>query len=154
MHCGMQVVAVAALVGVPQASLAASEDSRLAALERFFHRQHLPLERSVAEHFVAVADRYDLDWRLLPSLALIETGGRTGKNRNIMGWQSGRARFQSVEAGIEFVGRQLSRMPIYAGKHPRAILMAYNPLHPAYPDRVLAMMASLSLHLETRKEPN
>ncbi|MGE0653322.1 MAG: hypothetical protein AB7P12_16495, partial [Alphaproteobacteria bacterium] len=91
-------------------------DWRLSRLKQYFRSHRSPLEK-VSENFVATADRYDLDWRLLPSLAVIESGGgKRYRRNNIFGWKSGRARFKSLDQAIDYVASRLAESPIYRGK--------------------------------------
>src|SRR5689334_18888943 len=77
-----------------------TRDPRLAFLRNFFAQGHCPaLELSGV--FLEAADRYGLDWRLLPSLSFIETsGGKAARNNNLFGWDSGKAAFSSAAACI------------------------------------------------------
>ena len=49
-------------------------DPRLHVLENFFAARHCPVS-GLAEEFLIAADKNGLDWRLLPSISLIESGG-------------------------------------------------------------------------------
>jgi len=101
-------------------------DPRLASLERFFRRASCPAVK-YARAFVEAADRYDLDWRLLPSISYVESsGGKSALNNNLFGWDSGRARFVSPAAGIHEVGYQLTHSPLYRHKDTDGILATYN----------------------------
>ena len=62
------------LVSVSMASAETPIDDRLTQLRQFFRQKGAPVEH-LAEEFLAAADRHSLDWRLLPSLAIIETAG-------------------------------------------------------------------------------
>src|SRR5579871_659788 len=83
-------------------------DSRFQALRTFFEKTDCPAKAYV-EEFLAAADHYHLDWRLLPSISFVEsTGGKTARNNNFFGWESGKAHFDTPQAGIHSVGYQLS----------------------------------------------
>jgi hypothetical protein len=91
-------------------------------LERYLKAERSPLA-SHAATFIAVADRYDLDWRLLPALAGAESGfgQHIPKNSfNAWGWgiptgaKSG-VGFDSWDDGIETVGRGLKTKYIDKG---------------------------------------
>jgi hypothetical protein len=140
-------VLTACTVGVVQAEPAASKcdaDSRCQALRNFF----LLYESRLAKHalmFVKTADDHKLDWRLLPGIAMVETsGGKHGTPNNVFGWNSGKTRFASVEAGILFVARRFTRSPIYAGRTAMGILEKYNPAMKAYPPKVTRFMMEMS----------
>ena len=49
-------------------------DLREAILRKFLRDKHCP-DQEFTEVFIAEADAHGLDWRLLPSLALVESGG-------------------------------------------------------------------------------
>ena len=87
-------------------------DNREELIRRFFERHKAPAAK-YAKLFVQVADENNLDWKLLPTLALIEsTGGKFQSRRNnIFGWDSGKARFSTVEDAIRHVGRALNKGP-------------------------------------------
>lgn len=133
--------------GVAQADPAAAAcetDQRCEALRAFFQRHGSPLART-ATVFLAAADRHGLDWRLLPAISIVETGGgRHGRKGNVFGWNSGRTRFKTIEAGIEFVAQRLARSPIYAGRTAMGILQKYNPARKVYAERVSQKMMELS----------
>ncbi len=126
----------------PESSIPAG-DGRLERLTKYFQARRCPLDRYAAE-FLDAADRYHLDWRLLPSLAMIETGGRLYTRNNIFGWASGRAKFETVPEGIYHVARHLAESRPYAGKDLRAKLRAYNPVNRWYPDLILRMFRDIS----------
>jgi len=127
---------VAAVAGCPP-------DPRCHVLSRFFHQRESPLAEH-APHFLRAADKHRLDWRLLPSLAMVESsGGKYYRNKNVFGWQSGRARFQSIREGIEYVASRLAESPIYAGKDVAAKLRIYNPARRDYSVKVMGVMREL-----------
>lgn len=121
-----------------------SPDWRLTRLKQYFRNHRSPLEK-VSEHFVTAADRYNLDWRLLPSLAVIESaGGKRYRRNNIFGWKSGRARFKSLDHAIDYVASRLAESPLYRGKSVAELLKKYNPARPIYARKVLQIMNSLA----------
>jgi len=114
-------------------------DSRVARLESFFASYRSPVAPLAAD-FIAAADQHDLDWRLLPSIAMVESsGGKYFTNNNIFGWDSCRVGFPSVREGIYFVAARLAKSELYRGKGPEQILRTYNPA-PDYDDRVARFM--------------
>jgi hypothetical protein len=122
-------------------------DPRLAALEGFFQALDSPAA-DFAEEFLVAADHEGLDWRLLPSIAIVESGGgKEFSNNNIFGWDSCRQSFPSVRAGIHIVAARLARSTIYRNKDLAAKLAAYNP-NAEYPLRVKWLMARLAVRLE------
>ena len=128
---------------VPQVRQNPSEDPRLNALRKFFLTINCPLA-PVAELFVAEADSHNLDWRLLPSLAIIESGGgRVSKGNNIFGWNNGYASFPTLGAAIHQVAKTLANGSAYRNKGLMAILRTYNPVV-GYAERVQLMMSQIA----------
>ena len=120
-------------------------DPRLRRLQEFFSARECPLQDAAADFLIA-ADRNDLDWRLLPSISMVESsGGKDYKNNNVFGWDSCREGFSSVREGIHFVAARLANSKLYKDKALDDKLSTYNP-QPGYPGRVKAVMNSLSLN--------
>jgi len=110
---------------VPAAAAEYKNDPRLASLHRFL--QNCPV-KSLAAEFLRAADRHNLDWRLLPSISVVESGGgRAAPNNNLFGWDGGRAIFTSVRAGIHDVATRLETSKLYRDKDVDGILETYNP---------------------------
>jgi len=115
------------------------KDFRFAHIKRFFQRHRCPTEK-LANAFVDAADRYHLDWRLLPSLSFVEsTCGKLARNNNLFGWDSGRTDFPSLTAGIHQVGYRLANSRFYKNKELNELLVTYNP-NAGYADRVKSVM--------------
>jgi hypothetical protein len=118
-------------------------DPRLTTLNRFFHRLACPAEKYSAV-FLEAADHYALDWRLLPSLSFVETtGGKSARNNNFFGWDSGRAHFQSPAAAIRAVGYRLKYSSLYINKKLDKLLAVYNP-DAEYGPKVKSVMRRIS----------
>ena len=119
------------------------EDPRSAVLRTFFEKQDCPAQYYI-EEFLDAADQYDLDWRLLPSLAYVEsTGGKAARNNNLFGWDSGRAQFDSPSAGIHEVGYRLTHSALYKDKDLDGLLATYNP-DAEYAPKVKAVMQQIA----------
>lgn len=117
-------------------------DPRLLRIKEFFRSFDSPADE-LAQDFLLAADRNGLDWRLLPSLALIESGGgKNYKNNNIFGWASCELSFPTVSAGIHHVASRLAHSHLYRDKNLDGILSTYNPFSD-YPKRVKALMGLL-----------
>jgi hypothetical protein len=102
------------------------KDSRLAFLRAFFERGNCPAAE-LSPIFLEAADMYALDWRLLPSLSIVESsGGKAARNNNLFGWDSGRAAFSSAAAGIRAVASSLAHSALYRDKDIDGILKTYN----------------------------
>jgi hypothetical protein len=118
-------------------------DPRFAVLKRFFEKLHAPASAHVQD-FILAADRNQLDWRLLPSISVVESGGgKEFRNNNILGWASCEERFPSVKAGIHAVANHLATSKLYKNKSVEGILRTYNS-NADYPGRVKRVMASIS----------
>jgi hypothetical protein len=118
-------------------------DLREAILRKFLKDRHCP-DQEFTEAFVAEADAHGLDWRLLPSLALVETGGgRTMKGNNIFGWNNGRYAFSTIGEAIHTVASTLAHGKAYRGKDLDGKLAAYNQ-GTDYPAMVLQIMRQIS----------
>ncbi len=117
-------------------------DPRLSRLQKFFGDRDCPL-RDSAKDFLVAADQNHLDWRLLPSISIIESsGGKYYGNNNVFGWGSCKEKFTSVRAGIHYVAAQLGKSRRYKDKDIDSKLQLYNPLL-EYSQRVKAVMRSI-----------
>jgi hypothetical protein len=115
-------------------------DERLSRIRDFFHRNDCPA-KIYAFDFTAAADQHHLDWRLLPSISMVETtGGKVRRNNNMFGWDNGNVRFRSLREGIYHVAERLANASPYRDKDLDGILRAYNP-RPEYRQRVKTVMA-------------
>jgi hypothetical protein len=117
-------------------------------VDKYFASMNLPLA-GYGETFVEVAEKYDLDYRLLPAIAMREsTGGKhpcPGGNKNIFGWNSCKTKFSSYEEAIDKVGAHLagevkSTKGYYGNKSVRKKLRTYNSVIPPYVDQVVSIM--------------
>jgi len=121
---------------------AEKQDPRLVRLEKYFEEKQCPV-KPLAREFVAAADRHQLDWRLLPSIAVVESsGGKAFHNNNIFGWDNGDHRFVSVKESIHTVAERLANSRHYRNKPLDKILTTYNPV-PGYQKRVTDVMEDL-----------
>jgi hypothetical protein len=117
-------------------------DPRLSRLKKFFADRDCPLKDS-AKDFLVAADQNKLDWRLLPSISMVESsGGKDYRNNNVFGWDSCRERFPSVRAGIHYVAAQLGKSSRYKGKDVDRKLRLYNST-PEYSQRVKRVMRAI-----------
>lgn len=123
-------------------------DDRAKNIDDYFAKNNLPLA-GYGQVFVDVADKYNLDYRLLPAIAMRESTG--GKNPcpndkdNVFGWHSCKTTFDSYESAIDKVGAHLSgniksTSTYYGGKSTWKKLRTYNSVIQPYPDQVIAIM--------------
>lgn len=109
---------------------------RAAKIDAFFaSKGNLPLTGQGIV-FVQMADKYGIDWKLLPAIGFLEsTGGKfvPSKNRyNAFGWGSAKIKFESYTQAIETVSKNLGgHNPVtaqhYDDKTLDEIINAYNP---------------------------
>ena len=112
-------------------------DARAKIIENFFNGYKAPLSE-FAQKFVSVADKYNLDYRLLPAIAMQESnGGRKiiedSNNPFGYGIYGGAVlKFNSFEEAIERVGKGLREDYLNKGLiSPNQIMVKYTP--PAVP---------------------
>jgi hypothetical protein len=112
----------------PSEPLAApNPDPRVVRLKSFFGRLHCPV-RDLADDFVHAADDNQLDWRLLPSISVVESGGgKAFRNNNLFGWDNGQYFFPTIRAGIHTVAFKLGKSPLYQHEDVVGKLRLYNP---------------------------
>ncbi len=128
---------------------------RAAAINKYFSDKDMPLYGKGLQ-FVLVAEKYGLDWRLLPAISIRESsGGRQDCGNNPFGWGSCKLHnFKSYDEAIEIVGKHLggaaeSTSRYYAGKTSAEKLYYYNgSVEPAYPGEVLGIMEDVEMRLE------
>ena len=124
-----------------------SKDPRFSALRDFFERCGCPIVKD-SDEFILAADRHGMDWRMLPSIAFVEsTGGKHQKGGNPLGWGSGKIKFGSTRQAIHHVAERLAKSPIYARKDMMGKLRTYNPARTDYAMRVLEVMERMGPRL-------
>jgi hypothetical protein len=117
-------------------------DPRLIRVKQFFLERDCPAHL-YAEDFITAADQHNLDWRLLPSLSFIESGGgKEAYNNNMFGWDNCKRRFRSTREGIYRVAARLANSSLYRHRSLDQILRRYNP-RPSYSVAVKSVMNSL-----------
>lgn len=117
----------------------ARPDQRVQRLEAFFKAYGCPQPYYIQDYLRA-ADAYQIDYRILPALSLREsTCGIHANANNYWGWDSGRSRFESIEAGIEYISLQLAEGVRYRDKALEDKLRTYNP-YPRYVKEVKNLM--------------
>ncbi len=118
-------------------------DPRTERLKNFFSSLHCPVSYLSAD-FIHAADENGLDWRLLPSISVIESGGgKAYKNNNIFGWANGDYLFSTLNAGIHEVAYKLGRSPLYRNRDVPGKLHLYNP-NEEYATNVMTVMNRIS----------
>jgi len=129
-------------------------DPRTVRLTAFFSKLRCPVAY-LAQDFVEAADDNQLDWRLLPSISVIESGGgKAARNNNIFGWDNGNQLFPTLRAGINQVAFKLGKSALYRNRDSVGKLRLYNP-DETYVDKVLDVMNRISpvVNLEPVSRP-
>jgi len=144
----------------------AVRQARALAIDTYFADRDMPLA-GIGMKMVEEAEKHDLDWRLLPAIAVREsTGGKfecKKADHNFFGWGSCKINFTSDEHAVEVValnlaGKNPNTARHYENKTVKEILRAYNPpsVVPRYAEQVISIMnafGSEELGLEEMK-PN
>jgi hypothetical protein len=125
------------------------------AINTYFRERSMPLE-GTGMTFVLVAEKYGLDWTLLPAIGIRESsGGKAACGNNPFGWGSCKLHnFSSYEQAIEALGRNLGggnpkTARYYAGNTTKEKLYYYNgTVVPTYPDEVLAIMKKIETTMD------
>ena len=118
-------------------------DPRTIRLRNFLARLHCPVQY-LSEDFIQAADDNQLDWRLLPSISVIESGGgKAYRNNNIFGWDNGLMPFPTIRAGINHVAFKLGKSSLYRNRDVVGKLRIYNP-DENYVSAVLNVMNRIS----------
>jgi len=132
---------------------AESLKAKAEAIDAYFRERKMPLE-GMGKKMVEEAIKNELDWRLLPAIAVREsTGGKFECKRvpnNAFGWGSCKIGFKSNEQAIEVVAKNLGGNNPKTAKHyddktTKEILRAYNPpsIVPKYVDQVISIMDTI-----------
>jgi hypothetical protein len=128
-------------------------ESEAEAIDSYFAARNMPL---VGTGMTMVKEAYlnNLDWRLLPAIAVREsTGGKNACDNvkyNPFGWDSCKVGFNSYDDAIATVATNLggnnpNTANSYDNKTIKQILQAYNPPYvaPRYATQVMAIMNNL-----------
>ncbi len=123
------------------------------AIDSYFKNHDMPLA-GTGMKMVLEAEKNDLDWRLLPAIAVREsTGGKFACKKvtfSAFGWGSCKINFKSHDQAIETVARNLGgnnpkTSHHYDEKTTKEILRAYNPpsIVPRYAEQVMSIMDTI-----------
>jgi hypothetical protein len=127
-------------------------DPRYLRLTEYLGGCRCPAETEAAR-FIEEADVHLLDWRLLPSLTIVETGGGklVRRRNNWFGWDNGKARFASVDLAIHTVAEELTESERYRDLEMYALLRQYNH-NPGYARYVVGVMLKFAPDPVVKKE--
>lgn len=81
-------------------------DPRVESVRTYLASRQAPLA-DYADHFVEAADKYGIDYRLVPAISVMESNGGKHLFRDYNAWGWGSVNFTSFEEGIETVTRGL-----------------------------------------------
>lgn len=145
-----KIIVFAGLLGAPagfsqdpRPPVNLEQDPRFGRLQKFFEKHHCPLSRFTGDFLIA-ADENHLDWRLLPGISMLESGGgKYYRNGNILGWRSSAGRFSSIPEAIHTVANALGTSPLYRNRRTDGILRLYNR-HPEFAPQVKRWMFAVS----------
>jgi hypothetical protein len=123
------------------------------AIDAYFANHNMPL-LGTGLKMATEADLNDIDWRLLPAIAVREsTGGKFDCKKvenNPFGWGSCKISFKSLDVAIETIAKNLggnnpSTARHYDNKTTKQILNAYNPpsIVPRYTEQVFNIMNTI-----------
>jgi len=137
-----------------QAELEVERKEKADAIDTYFAKYDAPLE-GYGMKFVIEAEKNNLDWRLLPAIAMREsTGGiHTCKKvpNSVFGWGSCKIGFKSIDESIEIVAKNLggnnpNTDHHYEGKTTEQILRKYNSYIKNYPTQVIKIMKEIKIN--------
>ena len=128
--------------------------SKAEAIDSYFAFHGLPLE-GYGMKMVLEAEKNNLDWRLIPAIAMREsTGGKFACKKadfNPFGWGSCKIHFDSYDHAIEIIAKNLGgnnprTANYYADKDIKGILQAYNPpsIVRLYAEQVMDIMKDIA----------
>lgn len=132
----------------PSANLKANtqEDKRAEILQNFLTKYNSPFAY-LAWEMVQTADKYSIDYRLLPAISGVESsfGKRIPKGSfNAYGWNGGNYYFDSWENSFEVVLKALKEKYFNRGLNtPNKISPVYCPPNPAWGNKVNFFMEKI-----------
>lgn len=121
------------------------------AIDAYFAKYDAPLE-GYGMKFVLEAEKNEIDWRLLPAIAMREsTGGKHACKKvpnSVFGYGSCKISFNSIDESIEIVARSLggnnpNTAHHYEDKTTLQILKKYNSVIPTYSKEIVRIMKTI-----------
>ncbi len=123
-----------------------NSDYRVRVLKLYLTKHNSPLA-DYAGYFVETADKYNIDWRLVPAISGVEStfGKRIPYDSfNAYGWANGAYKFKSWEDSIEIVTKTLREKYIDRGAPSIAkIARRYAPPSSTWAGKVKFFMARI-----------
>ena len=123
-------------------------DNRIATLSYFMQR-HGFAQPYYVNNYIQSADNYEIDWRLLPAITLIESSGcrfypRITNNCWGYGSSDGLKHWDSIPEGIDFVNQQLANNRFYKDKDLYHKITTYNSVNPKYYGEIKNLMDEMA----------
>ena len=104
---------------------------------------------SSADTFIAVSKEYNIDWRLLPSIAGVEsTFGKflPSNSYNPFGWANGKKTFESWDQAIKTVGEGINRINLSRGLNtPQLMQPIYAPPSSTWANKINHFYSKLDI---------
>ncbi|TRZ50777.1 hypothetical protein D4R99_05540 [bacterium] len=140
-------------MGVPSAMAETAEkndllDSQAEKIDAYFKERSMPLY-GFGKKMVEESLEHDLDWRLLPAIAVRESsGGKQACGHNPFGWGSCKITFKSWNEAIEVLARNLggdnpNTSDYYSGSTKLKLHHYNGTVLASYPSEVLAIMDAI-----------
>lgn len=110
-----------------------ARDIRVEALQNVLNKYNSPL-KPYAQDYVQVADKYGVDWKLLPAISGVEsTFGHAliSGTYNAYGWGSGTIYFKNWTDGIDTINKSLKED--YMGRWGATDVWTIGPIYAASP---------------------
>lgn len=129
-------------------ALQEAREQKAAKIDAYYAQYGLPL-KGYGMKMVLAAEEHNLEWNLLPALAMREsTGGKFACKNNPFGFGSCKIGYKSFDESIEAVaghigGNNPRTARYYANKDTKAKLKAYNSVIPAYTSEIFGIMAKI-----------
>ena len=120
-------------------------EERASKIDGYFAERSMPLEGHGLK-LVLAAEKNDIDWRLLPAIAIRESsGGKNACGNNSFGWGSCKIDFDTIEEAIEVVAWNLgannpATAKYYRGDMPSKLKNYNGGVVQRYPQQVLKIM--------------
>lgn len=152
---GVREAGASAQIRTQEADQERLEDERLIKLESFLDSKDSPLAE-YAKDFIFFADQFNIDWRLLPAIAGIESNfGKVilSNSYNPYGWGNGQIYFSSWPESIKVVSQALLENYYQKGLNtPEKIGPAYAPPSPNWASKIRVIMNQID-QIELPLEP-
>jgi hypothetical protein len=101
-------------------------NKKVSNIKTYLSKRGAPLA-NYAEEFVKAADKYDIDYRLVAAISIIESSGGEHTFRQYNAWGWGKSGFDSWKDGIWSVSKGLSKYYASGRTTPQTIAPSYCP---------------------------